>query len=69
MMLLPEVLIKQGESTFNVIKQHKPEEALSSTELFFYPDMFSKCKDNNVETCLLFSFFDHQLQRKNNNFL
>lgn len=68
-MLLQEVLIKQGESTSNVTKQHKPEEALSSTELVFYPDVFSGCKDNKEETCLFLRFFDHQLQRKNNNFL
>lgn len=68
-MLLQEMLIKQGESTSNVIKQHKPEEALSSTKLVFYPDVFSGCKDNKEETCLFLRFFDHQLQRKNNNFL
>lgn len=33
-MLLQEVLIKQGESIFNVIKQQKPEELSHPLSLF-----------------------------------
>lgn len=40
-MLLQEVLIKQGESIFNVIKQHKPEELSHPLSLF------------SIQTCFL----------------
>lgn len=69
MMLFQEMLIKEGESNSNVIKQHKPEEALSSPELAFYRGTFSGCEDSKEETCLFFRFFHHQLQRGKKDFL